>query len=125
MSLYSRLIHSLAIVTPVLTGSFDDYGQPIDGTPVTKLVHGLIQPKRASEVAAFSQAGVPFSDYTIHLPIDIEPELSQAAFIRDQPDHGRRFEITGIHSFEFGSFPHLEVDAKLVGDPEGPEALGS
>jgi hypothetical protein len=31
----------------------------------------------------------------------------------------------GIRSFEFGSVPHLEVDAKLVGSTEGPTVPGS
>lgn len=122
MSLYDRLIHSLAVVTPMYSGSGDEYNQPTSGTPVTELVHGLVQPKTAREVALVSQAGAPFSDHTIFL--ELMP-LEQSAYIRDEPDIGRRFDITGIRPFEFGSFPHLEVDVKLVGSAEGPEALGS
>ena len=118
MSFSDRLIHSLAIVTPVpAIGSGDEYGHSVPGAPTTEYVYGLVQPRRASEIAAITQAGEPFSDHLIFLE---SITLSQAAYIRDEPNTGRRFEIVGIRSFEFGMSPHLEVDARLVGNPEGP-----
>lgn len=113
----SKLIHRLAIVTPVDTGSEDVYGQPVAGTPDIEYVDGLVQPKTAREVALVSQSGAPYSDHTIFLADRV---VSQSAYIRDDPDNGRRFEIVGIRSYEFGIAPHLEVDARLVGSPLGP-----
>jgi hypothetical protein len=117
LSFSDRLIHSLAIVTPVPSGSGDEYGHATAGTPTTEYVYGLVQPRRASEIAQSTQAGEPFSDHLIFLE---SITVSQAAYIRDEPATNRRFEIVGIRSFEFGMSPHLEVDAKLVGNPEGP-----
>jgi hypothetical protein len=120
----SLMVHPLAIVTPTTPDpdDVDDYGQPVPGTPRTTLVNGMVQPKSASEVALVPQGGAEFSDHTIFLPT---MHLSGAAYIRDEPDAGRRFDVVGIRSFEFGSVPHLEVDAKLVGSTEGPTVPGS
>lgn len=123
MSFASLLVHPLAIVSPTNAGPpDDDYGQPVRGTPDVVLVYGMVQPKSAREIALVSQAGAEISDHTIFL----QPRrLSNAAYIADADADGelaggRRFEITGIRSIEFGSAPHLEVDAVLVGSPEGP-----
>ena len=113
----SKLIHRLAIVTPTDTGALDDYGQPVAGSPDIEYVAGLVQPKTAREVALVSQGGAPFSDHTIFMADHV---VSGSAYIRDDPDTGRRFDIVGIRSFEYGIAPHLEIDAKLVGSPLGP-----
>jgi hypothetical protein len=119
VSYAALLVHPLAIVTPTnaAPAAVDDYGQPVPGTPTTTLVQGMVQPKTAQEVALTSQGGAEIGDFTIFLP---SMRLSGAAYIRDEPDGGRRFEIVGVRSLEFGSVPHLEVDAKLVGSTEGP-----
>jgi hypothetical protein len=124
MSFSSQLVHPLAIVTPVPAepADVDEYGQPTAGTPVVELVSGMVQPKTARELAQANQAGAEIGDHTIFL---LTRRLSNAAWIRDEPDSGRRFDIVGIRSFEFGSAPHLEVDARLVGLPEGPTVPGS
>lgn len=119
MSFASLLVHPLAIVTPDTPDptDVDDYGQPVAGAPVTELVAGMVQPKTAREIAAVAQGGAEFSDHTIFL---LPRRVSAAAYIRDEPDAGRRFDIVGIRSFEFGSAPHLELDVRLVGSTEGP-----
>ena len=115
----SKLIHRLAIVTPTTAGTEDDYGHPEEGVPDVEYVDGLVQPKTAREMQLVSQGGVPFSDHTIFMA---DRQITGNAYIRDDPDAGRRFEITGIRSFEFGIAPHLEIDARLVGSPLGPDA---
>jgi hypothetical protein len=117
VSFAALMVHPLAIVTPVDSGTDDGYGQPVAGTPTVEHVSGMVQPKTATEAAAVSQGGVESSTHTIFLP---PRQISAASYIRDEPEAGRRFDIVGIRSFEFGSVPHLEVDAKLVGSTEGP-----
>lgn len=124
MSFASLLVHPLAIVTPAAAApaSDDDYGQPTPGTPGVELVNGMVQPKTAREIAQVNQAGAEYSDHTIYL---LPRRIDAAAYIRDEPAAGRRFDIVGIRSFEFGSAPHLEVDVKLIGSSEGPRVPGS
>src|SRR5512144_2422479 len=111
MPIGDRLIHSLTIVTPSTTGAVDEYGQPVAGDPTTVNVPGLIQPKTAREIALISQAGAQLSDHVVFL----QPQaLSNAAYIRTNPDDGDRFEIVGIRYFNFGRDPHLEVDCKRL-----------
>jgi hypothetical protein len=87
------MVHPLAIVTP------DDPGTTTTSTPTaspsrarsrTALVNGMVQPKSAREVALNSQGGAEMSDHTIFLP---SMHVSTAAYIRDDPDAGRRFEV--------------------------------
>lgn len=124
MSFTSLLVHPLAIVTPTVPDptNVDDYGHPVPGTPTTELVRGMVQVKSEREVALLEQGGAQVGAFTIFLAPRV---LSNAAYIRDEPAGGRRFEITGIRSVEFGTVPHLEVDAKLVGIGEGPAVTGS
>lgn len=117
MSFAARLIHKLAVVTPT-PGPADESGHSTEGTPVVEEVNGLVQPRRATEVALLSQAGAPLSDHIVFLA---PRALSQSAYIRFNPDDGRRYEIVGIRSFEFGKSPHLEVDSRLVGSPTAAE----
>jgi hypothetical protein len=124
MSYASLMVHPLAIVTPETPDpdNVDGYGQPVAGTPTVTQVRGMVQPKSAREIALTSQGGAETGDFTIFLP---SMHVSGAAYIRDEPATGRRFEIVGVRSFEFGTVPHLEVDAKLVGSAEGPTVTGS
>jgi len=111
MPIGDRLVHSLAIVTPSTDGTLDEYGQPVAGVPVTVTVSGLIQPKRASEVAQTNQAGAIVADHVVFL----EPRtLAGAAYIRFEPTDGDRYEIVGVRGFDFGRDPHLEVDCKRI-----------
>lgn len=124
MSFPGLLVHPLAIVSPAaaVPGSDDEYGHPTAGTPAVVLVNGMVQPKTAREIAQVNQAGAEYSDHTIYL---LPRRLPANAWIRDEPDAGRRFDIVGVRSFEFGSAPHLEVDVRLVGSTEGPTVPGS
>ena len=128
MSFAALLVHPLAIVEPAVVGDpedaadLDDYGNPTADAPSVTLVRGLVQPKTAREVAAFSQAGAEYSDHTIFL---LPRRLSGAAYIADADASGGlagagRFDVAGVRSFEFGTAPHLEVDVRLVGSTEGP-----
>lgn len=114
MSYARRLVHSLAIVTPT-DGALDNYGHPAEGAPTETLVSGLVQPLSAFEVARVSQAGTPFSDHRIFLALADRP--AQSAYIRWEPDDGRRYEIAGIEAHEYGRSPHLEILARLIGVP--------
>lgn len=119
MSYASLLTHPLALVAPTTpdVDDVDEYGHPLPGTPETTLVSGLVQPRKASEASTISQAGPELSDHVIFLlPQTIPP----GAYIRDEPDAGRRFDIVGVRAFAYGSVPHLEVDVKMVGSTEGP-----
>lgn len=126
MSFLSLLVHKLAIVTPVQLATDDDYGHPEPGTPTVTLVRGMVQPKAAREVQQSDQAGAEVSDHTIYL---LPRQLAGAAYITDADDSGpltggRRFQVIGVRSLEFGTMPHLEVDCKLVGTTESL-AVGS
>lgn len=124
MSFTGLLVHPLAIVTPTVPDptSVDDYGQPVPGAPTVDTVRGMVQPLSAREIQLASQGGAEVSDHVIFL---LPRHLDAAAYIRDDPDVGRRFQINGVRSFEFGSVPHLEVDCRLVGSTEGPMVPGS
>lgn len=112
-ALGSRLVHSLAIVTPTadVLGEVDDYGQPIPGEPTVTTVKGLVQPLTAREVAQANQAGAEIATHRVFL---LRQTLSPAAFIRFDPDEGDRYEITGIRDFRSGQSPHLEVEVKRI-----------
>lgn len=128
MTYPNLLVHQLAVVTPVPIGdptlatSLDDDGQVQPGTPIVTLVRGMVQPRTAREVAQALEAGAEVADYTIFLK---PMRLSASAYITDANGSGplsggRRFQIQGIRSYEFGTVPHLEVDCLLVGSTEGP-----
>lgn len=111
MPLAGLLSHRLAVVTPtfeVVNGETTPTGQSVDP------VDGLVQPRSAAEVAALSQAGAEVSTHVVFLELR---ELAAGAWISDNPADvaaGHRYDVTGVRRFEFGSAPHLEVDARLV-----------
>ena len=114
MSFAARLIHTLEIWRPTFDeDDLDERGQPAVHTALLSTVAGLVQPTSVREVALISQAGAVIGDYTIHL----EPtDLAES----DRIDHvisgrGREsYELTGIRRFDFGSFPHFDVDARRM-----------
>lgn len=108
MSFENRLIHALTHVASVPTAVDDEYGQPTPGTPVATSVRGLVQPKSTREIADTRSAGVAVGDHTIFLA---PMTLSAADHFLYGDD---RLEIIGIRSYEFGSTPHLEVDARRI-----------
>lgn len=111
MSFASRLIHALTITTVTFSTNPNDddaYGQPEPSTSDVT-VKGLVQPKTAQELADSRSAGTEVGDFTIFLsPMDLD---ASAAIAYD----GDRFSIKGIRAFDFGTSPHLEVDAQRVG----------
>lgn len=128
MSYGSLLVHPLAIVTPGAVGdpavsaNLDEYGQPIAATPSVVLVQGMVQPRSSKEVLATDSAGPEIGSHVIFL---LPRKVSATAYIIDADGSGplaggRRFQIIGIRSYEFGSQPHLEIDARIVGTTEGP-----
>jgi hypothetical protein len=119
VSFAGLLTHPLAIVTPTAPDPnvTDEWGHVVPGADIVERVNGLVQPKTAREIDLSTQNGAELSTHTIFL---LPRQVSGAAYIRDEPDSGRRFDITGVRSFEYGSQPHLEVDCKLVGGPVGP-----
>jgi hypothetical protein len=115
MPIGDKLLHSLAIVTPTTSGTLDDYGQPVAGEPTVELVSGLIQPslrRRGEEILLSSQAGAELADHVVFLAIR---DLSNAAYIRFDPDDGDRYQVVGIRRYEFGTVSdHLEVDCHRI-----------
>jgi len=121
MSLAARLIHTLEIWRPTFNeNDLDDRGQPAVNYALLATVAGLVQPKSVREVALISQAGSTIGDYTIHL----EPtDLAESDRIDHVVGAGREsYELTGIRRFDFGSFPHFEVDARrMSADSAAPD----
>lgn len=119
MSFAGLLTHRLAVVTPIQAdpANDDEWGQPTESGTATVLVNGLVQPRRARELPDSKGGGAPVTDHVIYLPV---MALDASATIRDEPDTGRRFDIVGIRHLAFGSQPHLEVDAILVGPAPSP-----
>lgn len=120
MSFASLLTHSLALVTPTQPDpdDVDGYGEPLPGPDIVVLMNGLVQPKTAKEMAHTLEQGTEISTHVVFL---LPMEIEVGSYIRDQPDTGRRFQVRGVRSFEYGQqSPHLEVDVFLVGSTEGP-----
>lgn len=109
MSFASLLVHDLTVVHAAQNGTADEYNQPTAGTVTTTVVKGMVQPKSAREMADTRSAGVHIGDHTIFL----EPTaLTPADYILFG---SYRYDITGIRFLDFGSVPHLEVDARRIG----------
>lgn len=121
----SKFIHALLVErTEYDDEDRDDAGQPTPQTPTTTEVRGLVQPKlgggtSANEADDYRSAGTEVADHTIFLPIGTDVRHADAILQGD-----RRYNITGIRRFEFGSLAHLEVDARLV-TTTAPQAVGS
>ncbi|HEU4571461.1 MAG TPA: hypothetical protein VFR93_02155 [Candidatus Limnocylindrales bacterium] len=114
MALRDRLVHSLAIVTPTTDGTNDEYGQPVEADPVVDLVSGVIQPytaRRTGETPSTINAGAELSDHVVFME---RRSVSNAAYIRYEPDDGDRYEIVGVRDYNFGRSPHLEIDVRRV-----------
>ncbi len=110
MSFDSRMIHTLIVERPT-DGTVDDYNQPATAYATLAEVPGLIQPKKAREVAQLNQAGVVVSTYTAYLrPTEIQP--SDRVRIASGLMAGT-YEIDGVRDAA-GIGHHLEVDCRLV-----------
>lgn len=118
MSFRSLLVHRLALIAPSDSGTLDADGQPVAGDRVVTPVPGLIQPKsvlaRARDRALEGEAGPLIGSHDIFLELMAIPA---GAWISDNPtdvDAGRRYDVVGVRRYEFGTSPHLELDAQLV-----------
>lgn len=132
MSFARRLIHWVGIVTPAQGNpedpdDLDDHGNVESAGPdAVTIVRALIQPRTVEEIASISQAGLEVSDHIVFMsPRRIPP----SAYFQDADADGilpggRRFEVLGVRSFEFGRSPHLEIDVRSFGETEGA-AVGS
>lgn len=130
MSLAARLIHRLILVEPGEgdpedIDDLDAYGHAEAGPETETPVFGLVQPRSTNEMVLTSQAGSELSSHVIYL---LPRNIASGAYLVDadvdsptvRRTGGRRFDIEGVRSFEFGRSPHLEVDCNLVGSSEGP-----
>lgn len=108
MSFDDLLRHTLVIKRNVATGATDEYGQPVATTSTLATVAGLIQPRKAQEVALLSQAGAVASTHVgfmyplAGLGTDCWIELD-----------GVRYDVTGIHDAA-GQAHHLQLDLRAV-----------
>lgn len=110
MTFADRMIHELTILRVPLDDTVrDELGQPTEGTLEQITVMGLVQPKTAKEQADYRSAGAQISTDTIYL---LPTTLYGSDVLEDAS--GRLYDITGIRSLEYGSTPHLEVDAQLI-----------
>ena len=135
MSLSRFLNHRVSIVRRmvVLDGMdqpvLDDYGQPTwMQEAIAADVPAGIQPKRAMQMAAISQAGVTDADHTIYLfPQDITTAdavvhtAASCPVANDLPD--ATYQVTTVPDAA-GAGHHLEVSAKLVGSMQAAYAVG-
>ena len=74
-------------------------------------MRGLVQPRAsgAREVPDTRSAGSEVADHVVFLPIATDLEGADAIL------HGtRRFNVTGIRRYDYGTLQHLEVDVRLV-----------
>lgn len=110
MSFSARLLHSLVIERGTPGTENPDTGHAPYTYATLAAVKGLVQPKRATEVAALHQAGAVVSDHTIFL---LPTDITEGDRVRFAVDDGRRYEIRGVRDAA-GIGHHLEVDARLV-----------
>ena len=109
MSFDSRLIHSLVIerATP---GAVDEYNQPTLTWTTLATVPGLVQPKRAREVAQLNETGAVRATHTIYLrPTDV----TEADRIRVVTGPPGTYQLDGIRDAA-GLGHHLEIDCSTV-----------
>lgn len=109
MSFGGLLVHSVTIVRPVPAGTEDEYGQPEWGTPSETTAAAMVQPKSAREADDSRSAGVVVGDHTIYLELMALDEGDAIIYAGD------RYDIVAIRRIAFGSFPHLEVEARRIG----------
>lgn len=109
MSIQSRYRHTLVVKRMVATGAVDDYGQPVTAETTVATVPGLIQPRRAREVALASQAGVVLGEHTGY--IDPLPGLGTDCWVEVD---GVRYDVLSMPDAG-GVGHHLELGLQRVG----------
>jgi hypothetical protein len=71
MSFDDRLRHTLTVRRLAPTAELDGYGQPVSAVETLGTVPGLVQPRRAREVALASQEGAAIGDHACYMrPLD-------------------------------------------------------
>ena len=109
MSIQSRYLHTLVVKRNAATGATDEYGQPVVAETTVATVKGLIQPRRAREVALASQAGVVLGTHVAYLrPL---AWLTTADWIERD---GIRYDIVSMPDAA-GLGHHLELGLVAVG----------
>lgn len=112
MSFDSRLVHQLVIerAAPTVPPTVDEWNNPIVTWATQATVAGLVQPKRAREVAQLNETGAVRATHTIYLrPTD----LTEADRIRVVVGPPGTYELDGIRDAA-GLGHHLEIDAHTV-----------
>lgn len=108
MPIQSRYLHTLVVKRNAATGAFDDYGQPVTAETTVATVKGLIQPRRAREVALASQAGVVLGEHAGYM--DPLPGLTTADWLDVS---GVRYDILAIYDAG-GTSHHWELGLRRV-----------
>ena len=108
MSIQSRYLHTLVVKRNAPTGAVDDYGQPIVAEVTFATVPGLVQPRRAREVALASQAGAVVGEHVGYM--DPLPGLTTHDWIEVG---GVRYDILAVPDAA-GLGHHLELDLRQV-----------
>ena len=109
MSFDDRLLHTLTVRRNAPTGAFDEYGQPVTAPVTVATVAGLIQPRRAREVALASQAGVVLGELAGY----IRPLVGLTTHDWIERD-GVRYDILSIADAG-GIGHHWELGLQMVG----------
>lgn len=102
------LIHTL-VVERATSGTADERGVPSQTWATAATIPGLIQQKRADELAQLSQAGPVTSLHKAYLPYGADVHESDR--IRQG---GRLFQVTGIDPDVGGAQHHAVADLQLV-----------
>jgi len=108
MAIQSRYRHTLVVKRNAATGALDDYGQPVTSPVTFATVPGLVQPRRAREVALASQAGVVLGEHAGYC--DLLPGLTTADWLEVG---GIRFDILAVYDAG-GVSHHLELGLRQV-----------
>lgn len=108
MSFDDLLRHTLVVKRNAAGGTFDDYGQPVTTPTTVATVAGLIQPRRAQEVALASQAGAVIGDHVAFMwPLS---GLDTGCWIESG---GVRYDILSMPDAA-GQGHHLELELRAV-----------
>jgi hypothetical protein len=108
MPIASRYRHTLVVKRLTVTGALDAFGQPVRAESTFATVAGLVQPRRAREVALASQAGVVLGEHAGYL--DPLPGLLTGDWVEVD---GLRYDILAIYDAG-GVGHHLELGLRLV-----------
>ena len=108
MSIGSRYRHTLVVKYLLASETLDDYGQPVTVETTLATVAGLVQPRRAREVALASQAGVVLGEHAGYM--DPLTGLTTACWLEVS---GVRYDVLSIMDAG-GTNHHLELGLRVV-----------